>query len=255
MQVNFSNIRVVLVNTSHPGNIGSVARAMKNMFLTDLWLVSPEEFPHGKARAMASSATDILHKAKVVNSLDEALVGCGLVFGASARLRSIAWATVDPRQCAEMVASASTQNQIALVMGREDSGLTNEELERCNYLVHIPANPDYSSLNLAMAVQVLAYEIRMQALEDSEAGTEDDFGLDEFRVATADEMEGLYAHFASALEKLDFYDPANPRQLMRRLRRLFNRSRVDTMELNILRGILSAAENAVSDNKKNDTSR
>jgi len=239
--LSYSNIRVVLVSTSHPGNIGAVARAMKNMCLGDLVLVAPAaEYPSGKAWARASGATDVLDSARVVPDLKSAIVDCSLVFGASARLRSIPWPLVDARSCAEIVAENVNSEKIALVFGRENSGLTNQELELCNKLVHIPANPEYSSLNIAAAVQVLAYEIHVACLALAGKGKIE--GQNDYPLATAEEMEGLYQHFEQALHTLGFYNPDNPRQLMRRLRRLFNRAQVDTMEMNILRGILAAAE-------------
>ncbi|MFV1983178.1 MAG: RNA methyltransferase [Thiohalomonadales bacterium] len=237
----YKKFRVVMVNTSHPGNIGAAARAMKNMNLTELWLVAPRSFPDVKARTMAVSALDILNNAVVVDTLEQALVGCEFVVGASARLREIAWPLLNPREMAEKMWSLVKQqdtNKVALVFGRENSGLTNQELERCNYLVNIPANEQYSSLNIAAAIQVLCYEIHMKAwletpVEEIEA---------EFPLATNDDMERLYQHFEIALTELEFLKPDNPKQLMRRIRRLFNRSGVDQMELNILRGILSAAQ-------------
>lgn len=240
---NLVNIRVVLVNTSHPGNIGGVARAMKNMGLQDLVLVAPEKFPDKIARVRASGAIDVLDTARVVDTLDEAVADCTLVVGASARLRAIPWPTIDPRECAERSVKMASSHHVALVMGRENSGLRNDELERCHFLVHIPANPEYSSLNLATAVQVLAYEIRVAALATEDVAPS--APTSDYPLVTASDMEGLYSHFSTALQALDFYDPANPRQLMRRLRRLFNRVQLDKMELNILRGILSAAEAAV----------
>jgi tRNA (cytidine32/uridine32-2'-O)-methyltransferase len=242
--MNYDAIRIVLVNTSHPGNIGGVARAMKTMCLSQLYLVAPADFPHPKARARASGAVDVLENAKVVDTLEDALVDCRLVVGASARSRSIAWPTQNPRQCAGQIIDSTSHGPVALVFGREASGLTNAELERCNFLVNIPANPDYSSLNLAAAVQVLAYEIHRTTVEQATAPapTEPYELKPEFAPASADEMEGLYQHMEDTLVRLDFLDPANPRQLMRRLRRLFNRAQLDRMELNILRGILSAAQ-------------
>ena len=243
MAVNFQNIRIVLVQTSHPGNIGSAARAMKNMCLEHLYLVAPQHFPdpEGKSKAMAAGADDILAKIRIVDTLDAALVGCSYVVGASARLRAIPWPVIDPRECVQQLTDIARTDQVALVFGREDRGLTNEELERCNALVHIPGNPDYMSLNIAAAVQVLAYEIHMASYL---AGDKPDKQLDfyDHPRATADEVEGLYGHFESALTTLGFHDPDNPRQLMRRLRRLFNRAGLDKMEVNILRGILTAAE-------------
>ena len=238
--MSYRNIRIVLVGTTHPGNIGGVARAMKNMCLSDLVLVAPEaEFPSGQARARASGATDVLANTRVVSTLEEAIADCQLVAGASARLRAIPWPLHDARDSAQMLYEQSELGQVALVFGREHSGLTNEELERCHHLVHIPANPDYSSLNIAAAVQVMTYELHMvhRLAENETLKVENDYPM-----ATAQELEGLYSHFEQALETIGFFNPDNPRQLMRRLRRLFNRARLDKMELNILRGILAAAE-------------
>ena len=238
--MSYRNIRIVLVGTTHPGNIGGVARAMKNMCLSDLVLVAPEaEFPSGQARARASGATDVLANTRVVSTLEEAIADCQLVAGASARLRAIPWPLYDARDSAQMLYAQSELGQVALVFGREHSGLTNEELERCHHLVHIPANPDYSSLNIAAAVQVMTYELHMvHRLAANETLKIDN----DYPLATAQELEGLYSHFEQALETIGFFNPDNPRQLMRRLRRLFNRARLDKMELNILRGILAAAE-------------
>ncbi|HEC19748.1 MAG TPA: tRNA (cytosine(32)/uridine(32)-2'-O)-methyltransferase TrmJ [Gammaproteobacteria bacterium] len=235
------NVRIVLVDTSHAGNIGAAARAMKNMGLTRLYLVTPRQFPHADATARASGADDVLARATVCASLDEALVGCRLVMGASARLRHLSAPVQDPRQCAtRIVSEVSTEGvECALVFGREHSGLTNDELGRCHFLGHIPTNADYSSLNLAAAVQVFAYELRMATLagytpETSAEGSEP--------LACADDMERFYRHLQQTLETIGFLDPANPRIMMRRLRRLFNRARPEEVEMNILRGILSAAQ-------------
>ena len=238
--IDLSRVRVVLVNTSHPGNIGAVARAMKNMGLQQLSLVQPAEFPSAEATARASGADDILMSAQVVGTLEEAIADCALVVGASARLRTISWPTLDPKACAERMIDVAESDQVALVMGRERTGLTNAELEHCHYLVHIPANPDYTSLNVAAATQVLVYELRMAAL--AKAKVLDSQWRSDHPFATNEELEGLYAHFETALTQLGFLDPDNPRQLMRRLRRLFNRSQLDRMEVNILRGILATAE-------------
>lgn len=164
MHGNYRNIRVILVNTSHPGNIGGAARAIKNMGVERLYLVAPLEFPADRALWRAASAVDVLDNAVVVATLDEALAGCGLVVGTSARERSIPWPLLDPRQCGERVWRESAAHEVALVFGREDRGLTNDELHKCHYHVHIPASETYSSLNLAAAVQILAYEVRMAAL-------------------------------------------------------------------------------------------
>ncbi len=163
------SVRIVLVETSHPGNIGASARAMKTMGFDDLVLVAPKDFPSAEATARASGADDLLARARLVDSLDEAIADCDFVVGASARLRSLPWPTVDPRTCARVVYDQEAGNNVALVLGPEQSGLTNEELARCHQLVQIPANPDYSSLNLAMAVQVLCYELRMAKIEAAAA--------------------------------------------------------------------------------------
>ncbi|HID49843.1 MAG TPA: tRNA (cytosine(32)/uridine(32)-2'-O)-methyltransferase TrmJ [Chromatiales bacterium] len=242
MLTELSRIRVVLVNTSHPGNIGAVARAMKNMGLSRLWLVEPQDYPSAEATARASGADDVLAGARVVASLEEAVADCALVVGSSARVRTIPWPNLEPRACAARMIETATTDEVALVMGRERTGLTNAELERCRYHVHIPANPDYGSLNLAAATQVLVYELRMAALQ--QAGREPPDWHTDHPPVTAAELEGLYAHLEQTLVELEFLDPANPRQLMRRLRRLFNRAGLDQMELNILRGILTAAQKA-----------
>lgn len=232
-----NNIRVVLVHTSHPGNIGAVARAMKNMGLRQLWLVRPAQFPSAEATARASGADDLLAQAHSCARLEEAVADCGLVIGASARLRSLPWPELDPRACAQRALTASADAPVALVFGREQSGLTNDELERCHALVHIPSNPEYSSLNLAQAVQVLTYELYMAHLDGAWQGSPP-----EFPPCTGDEMERFYAQLEQTVIDLEFLDPARPGQLLRRLRRLFQRAQPDTNEMNILRGILSAAQ-------------
>ena len=230
------NIRIVLVETSHPGNIGAAARAMKTMCLGDLVLVNPVEFPHPDAAARASGAVDVLERARVTASLDEALAGCTLVAGTSARRRGIGPPELPPRDCAARLAVGAQQHDVALVFGRERIGLTNEELGRCHILVNIPANPAYASLNLAAAVQVLCYELMLARNEaPAAAGSETP-------LATADEMERFYEHLESAALETGFLDPANPKHLMRRVRRLFNRAQPDQNEINILRGLLSALQ-------------
>lgn len=231
-----TNIRVVLINTSHPGNIGSSARAMKTMGLSRLYLVSPGKFPHPKAEELASQAGDVLENAIVVDTLEEAVKDCHLVVGASARERAIPWPLVSARTLAEKVSSEPESAEIAVVFGREQSGLTNEELQRCHLHVHIPSNPVYSSLNLAAAVQVIAYELRVACLQEKVAETWD------YALADSKAMEGFYEHLERVLVQIDFLNPKVPRQLMTRLRRLFGRARPDVMEMNILRGILGAVE-------------
>lgn len=231
-------IRIVLVETSHPGNIGAAARAMKTMCLEDLVLVNPAEFPHTDAAARASGAVDILERARVTATLDEALVGCALVAGSSARRRDIGPPQLAPQECAMRLTAAAARQDVALVFGRERTGLTNEELGRCNLLVNIPANPEYASLNLAAAVQVLCYELMLaRAATPAVTGEEPETPL-----ATADEMERLYEHLESAALETGFLDPAKPKHLMQRLRRLFNRAQPDQNEINILRGLLSALQ-------------
>ena len=236
------NIRVVLVNTSHPGNIGGAARAMKNMGLSRLVLVQPKEFPAADASARASGADDVLANAQVVDSLEQALVGCSLVMGTSARERSIPWPLIDPRECGvKAVEHALGGDEIALVFGREHAGLTNDELQRCHFHVHIPSNPDFSSLNLAAAVQVLSYEVRMAWLAAQGSAPQAE-KVDASELATMDEMELFYEHLEKTLVDIGFLDPEKPKHLMARLRRLYGRSSVERPEMSILRGILTETQ-------------
>jgi TrmH family RNA methyltransferase len=235
-----SRIRVVLSNTSHPGNIGAAARAMKTMGLGRLYLVNPKTFPDAEATARASGADDLLACATVSADIDTALQGCRLVIGASARSRSIPCPVIDPAVCAQMAHEESRQADVAILFGCEQSGLSNAEIDRCHRLVQIPANPEYGSLNLAAAVQIISYEIRVAHKQQADGGLPP-----EYVPVAADEMERFYQHLERTLIELDFLDPENPRQLMRRLRRLYNRARPDGNEVNILRGILSAAQQAV----------
>ena len=239
---NADNVRVVLVNTSHPGNIGASARAMKNMGLSRLALVRPLEFPSGIAVGRAASALDILERTLVHDSLEEAIADCGLVIGASARSRKIPWPVLLPEQCAEKVLQACASNRVALVFGREDSGLTNEELQLCHYHVQIPAAEQYSSLNLAAAVLVICYELRrcaMRMVGDTPATDQEYWDIER---ATGEQVEQFYLHLEEVLVRLDFHDPDNPRQLMQRMRRMFSRIHLDSMEINILRGVLTHIE-------------
>jgi tRNA (cytidine32/uridine32-2'-O)-methyltransferase len=243
------NIRVVLVNTSHPGNIGGAARAMKNMGLSRLVLVEPRLFPHHEADVRASGAGDVLENAQVVATLEEALVGCTLVLGTSARDRRIPWPLLDPRECGTKVVEEAAQGtEIALVFGREDSGLTNDELQRCHYHVHIPSDPGFSSLNLGAAVQVLSYEVRMAWLAaEGKPSKVEKFEATSPRsetLATIDELERFYEHLEQTLVDIEFLDPDKPRHLMARLRRLYGRSSVSRAEMNILRGILTETQKA-----------
>jgi len=210
---------------------------MKNMGLSDLALVNPKHFPHEEATARASGATGILDGAQVVGTLAEALTDCVYIAGASARARTIGWPTMGPRDCAERMISESKAGTVAAVFGPEKSGLNNEDLDLCHTLLTIPTNPEFSSLNLAMAVQVLTYELRVASMLDEGPGFET-----EAPPATGEEMEHFYAHLQQVVKDVGFLDPENPRHLMRRLRRLFIRARPDKNEVNILRGILTAVD-------------
>ena len=247
-----NNVRVVLVNTSHPGNIGGAARAMKNMGLSELVLVDPERFPDPDAVSRASGADDVLANARIVATLEEAIADCSLVLGTSARDRRIPWPVLDPRESADKVLDQLEQvadAQIALVFGREDSGLTTDELQRCQYHVHIPSMPDFSSLNLAAAVQVLVYELRMQSLQREGAPTKmhkvETTAVFNEIPATAGELEQFYQHLEQVLVEIGFHDPQKPRQLLPRLRRLYGRVHLNRMEMNILRGILTETQKAI----------
>lgn len=233
------NIRIVLVNTSHPGNIGAAARAIKTMGLSRLYLVDPLIFPDVRADEMASGALDILGNAQIFSTLDEAIFDCGLVVGTSARSRAIPWPHLLPREFAEKAMKEPENTEIAVVFGREQSGLTNEELHRCHFHVEIPSNPSYSSLNIAAAVQVIAYECRLASMKEMPSPSND------YPYATANEMQGFYQELEKTLISTHFLNPKTPRQLMTRLRRLFHRARPDMMEVNILRGILNAIQKKI----------
>lgn len=232
------SIRIVLVEPSHPGNVGSAARAMKTMGLRDLALVGPERYPHADATALASGAADVLESARVCDSLADAVADRSLILATSARTRRLMWAPSDAREAARRLISAASRDRGAIVFGRERTGLTNEELEACHGIIHIPANPDYSSLNLAAAVQVMCYELRVAALDTMPAPV----SAEQAPPASADEMEQFYSHLQRVLLATGFLDPAAPRLLMRRLHRLFQRARPDQNEVNMLRGILSSVE-------------
>ena len=236
-----SNIKIVLVETSHSGNIGAVARAMKNMCMTNLCLVSPKLFPHADATARAAGADDILARAKIYETLQEAIADCTQVIGASARSRTISWAEITPRECAEKVIHELTNEKVAIVFGRENSGFKNEELDLCRYLLHIPCNPNYSSLNIAAAVQVICYELFIAAQNGDMArkvvGDEDEQVL-----ATNEQMELFYEHLAQTLIDIDFMRIDKEKSLMRRLRRIYGRAELRSKEVDILRGILRLSQ-------------
>ena len=253
-QMYLKNIRTVLVRPTHPGNIGGVARALKNMALETLYLVSApadmaadstpdltHDFIGGaEARARASGADDVLARATVCASMDEALAGCSLIIGTSARARTITLPFLSPPQAAQRLVAAGRLGEVALLFGQERTGLTNAELDRCHFLVQIPINPGFSSLNLVCAVQILAYEIFLANAEMATAHTP---ALEADCARAKDEdLQRFYHHLEEVLIEIEFLDPANPRKLMRRLRRLFNRVALDHNEVNILRGILTAVQ-------------
>lgn len=246
--MHLDNIRIVLVNTSHPGNIGAAARAMKNMGLSKLYLVAPKDYPSGVAVGRASSALDILDNAVLCEDLHQAIADCSLVIGTSARSRRIPWPVVEPGECAKKLVEEGQQQNVALVFGREDRGLSNEELQLCHFHVQIPANPDYSSLNLAAAVMVLSHEIYQFKLS-LEAGQQDPTENWDNELATVAEVETYLEHLEQLLIQIDFHDPENPRHLMPRLRRLYSRIRPDKMEINILHGIISETRKMLEKNK------
>ncbi|HEY3698806.1 MAG TPA: tRNA (cytosine(32)/uridine(32)-2'-O)-methyltransferase TrmJ [Spongiibacteraceae bacterium] len=235
-----ANIRIVLVNTTHPGNIGAAARAMKNMGLRDLYLVAPKRFPADDATWRAANAADVLERAVVVDSFDAAIADCGLVIGSSARERTIPWPLLNAREACVQAYAETARHKVALVFGREDRGLTNDELQKCQLHIHIPSNPEYSSLNVAMAVQVIAYELRMAHLAgelSSDAMADWDLPF-----AHADDVERFFVHLDETLAEMGFLKADAPKQTTARLRRLFQRTRLDAMEINMLRGILTSAQ-------------
>ena len=233
-----NSVKVVLVGTTHPGNIGATARAMKNMGILDLALVEPKEFPSDVATFRSKAAKDILEKASVHTSLEEAISECELVVGTSARGRTVPWPVLNPREAAEEMHKRSLNGKVAIVFGREDRGLTNEELGLCNFHVHIPSDPEYSSLNLSQAVQILAYEIRLSYLQDRHVNKE----YWDVELANNEQTERLINHMDELMQEVDFYDVENPRKLLVRVRRFFKRSKIDVMEANIFRGLFATIQ-------------
>ncbi|MGY8873523.1 MAG: RNA methyltransferase [Gammaproteobacteria bacterium] len=231
----FNKVRIVMVNTTEPGNIGAAARAMKNMLLTELYLVSPLNYPSAVATARASGADDVLSNAKVCSTLEEALIGAHLVIGASARQRNIKWRQLDVIEtCGEIQSIVSSKGQeVAVVFGTENSGLTNEELDLCSILMTIPGNPEYFSLNVASAIQVFAYQNFVSAVESK-------FDNSGGETANFEELNSFYNHLEQSLDHINYFDSKKPKSLlMRRLRRLFGRSNPEKEEVAILRGILN----------------
>lgn len=236
------NIHIVLVNPSHPGNIGAAARAMKTMGLNKMVLVAPRDFPSESAAARSAGAEDILDNAQVYETLETAIASFHWIVGASARSRRISWPVMGPRSFAEKVSEQSELGPIGLLFGRERSGLSNEELDLCHAMVAIPSSQGYASLNLAAAVQVLAYEIFRQSGAISNVAKVPSKDLLADRPANQKEMSDFYCHLETVLEEIEFLDADNPRKLMRRLHRLFNRAKPELREYNILRGILTAVQ-------------
>jgi tRNA (cytidine32/uridine32-2'-O)-methyltransferase len=243
-----SRVRMVLVATSHPGNIGSAARAMRTMGLESLWLVAPREFPSPEATAMASGADAILASAHVVGSLDEAIAGCVRVFGATPKPRRVPMPELPPRAAAPLLLEAAGSHDVALVFGTERIGLTNEEIERCHVAVNIPTSDEYNSLNLAQAVQVLCYELRMAALVTGQGRAVASVPTPQFSddepPADAARLEAFFGHLETTLAAVDFFKGRPSYTIMRRLRRIFLRAELSTREVLILRGILADVDRA-----------
>ena len=231
------SVRIVLVGISHPGNIGSAARAMKTMGLEQLCLVAPERFPATEATVMAAGAGDVLAKARVLPDVRSAVADCGLVVGTTSRARHLPWRVVEPREAAREIAAASASSEVAILFGAERAGLSNEDIEQCQVLLSVPTGSAYASLNVAMAVQVVTYEVLLALREGATAGAEPGIPL-----ASAVDMERFYAHLEQVLEEIDFRDRTGAGHLMARLRRLFNRTVLDHNEVNILRGILTSVQ-------------
>lgn len=236
-----NNIRIVLSHASHPGNIGAAARSMKTMGFGRLYLVNPKSFPDPAADARASGALDVLGNAVVCATLDEALAGTVLAAGVTARRRDLSHEMLASREAASRLGSLALQGEVALVFGTEMSGLANAELDKCQLLVTIPANPEYSSLNLAAAVQILVYELRLAVLDAADVVAAKPMAL-----ASLDEIERFYQHLERTMINTGFLNPASPKRLMPRLRRLFSRTRLEKEEVNILRGILKSMDKSVA---------
>lgn len=236
-------VKVVLVGTTHSGNIGSAARAMKVMGLSQMVLVDPQCQVDAQAIALAAGASEIALNAQIYPTLEAAVADCGLVVGTSARSRTLEWPMLEPRECGEKLISEANQHSVAMVFGRERTGLTNDELQLCHYHVCVPANPEYSSLNLAMAVQLLSYEVRMAYLalqQSSQSST-----LQE-EYPRHQELERFYAHLEQVIMQTEFISAQQPGQVMNKLRRMFTRARLEAQEINILRGILTSVQKSIS---------
>ena len=234
------SIKIVLVGTTHPGNIGATARAIKTMGLRNLDLVNPKNFPSDEAIYRSKAAKDILEKASIHETLLESVKDCELVIATSARNRKVPWPVLDPKSAAnENNLTAKNNSKVAIVFGREDRGLTNQELGLCNLHIHIPTIEEYSSLNLSQAVQIITYEIRMHFIEFEKLKNCQEWDVD---LATSDQTERLIEHMDELMKEVEFYDTENPRKLLMRVRRFFKRSKIDVMEANIFRGLFSTIQ-------------
>lgn len=233
----FNHIRIVLCQTSHPGNIGSTARAMKTMGLSRLYLVRPKHFPDGEANSLAVNAADLLDTAVVTQTLEEALADCQFVIGVSGKQRSLSQQVITVREAAAEVKNIAAHQEVALVFGTEMSGLSNEEADRCHMLATIPANPEYTSLNLAQAVQIMCYELRM-AITTGELH----YQKKPAELASQQDLERFYEHMREVLEQIGYINPRAPKKLFERLRRLYGRTRLEKEEVNLLRGILTLTQ-------------
>ncbi len=233
----FNHIRIVLCQTSHPGNIGSTARAMKTMGLSRLYLVRPKHFPDGEAKSLAVNAADLLDTAVVTQTLEEALADCQFVIGVSGKQRSRSQQVITVREAAAEVKNIAAHQEVALVFGTEMSGLSNEEADRCHMLATIPANPEYTSLNLAQAVQIMCYELRM-AITTGELH----YQKKPAELASQQDLERFYEHMREVLEQIGYINPRAPKKLFERLRRLYGRTRLEKEEVNLLRGILTLTQ-------------
>jgi len=245
-----NKLRIVMVNTTHPGNIGAAARAMKNMGLSRLYLVDPIAKIDDEAMQRSSRAEDILNNVVICDTLEEALADCGLVVGTSARSRTIPWPLMNPRQCGDRVAQAvSADNEVAIVFGRESRGLTNEELHLCHAHVHIPTEESFSSLNVAQAIQVMAYEMRLAVHENvgqKDKESQERWGVDwDYPLATHEQLNGMLQHMEQTMVEIGFLNPDTPKQLMSRLRRLYQRAAPDQVEINIMRGMMTAMQSQI----------
>jgi len=238
-------VKIILIETSNSGNIGSTLRAMKTMGFGSLCLVNPKEFPSEEVTALAANASDLIDSVQVVNCIEEALDGCNLVIGTSSRDRKVPWPNESIASAApKIIAEADKNNTVAILFGREDRGLTNDELQRCNLHVHIPANEDYPVLNVAMSVQVVCYQLLISRAIDSEMKNNQHWDVP---LAEANHVNRLVEHFTDVAEKLEVFNKGNPRQIGARIKRLFTRIGLDEMEVNFMRGFLAAVEKKLKD--------